>query len=118
MAAEVGLNGLGGTPVGGQLAELTHNQGFDIGPLGFLIVGVAAHVSDMRIREAHNLPGITGIGENFLVAGEAGIEHNFACRLGSSTECFSREHRTIFEGEFCFQQSRRVNNRVEKLNPK
>ena len=31
----------------------------------------------MRISETDNLPGITGIGENFLVSGEAGIENDF-----------------------------------------
>jgi hypothetical protein len=30
------------------------------------------------ISEANNLPGITGVGENFLVTGEAGIKNDFA----------------------------------------
>ena len=32
----------------------------------------------MGIRKANDLPGITGIGENFLITGEAGIENDFA----------------------------------------
>jgi hypothetical protein len=32
----------------------------------------------VRIRQTDNLPGITGVGENFLVTGEAGIENNFS----------------------------------------
>ena len=44
----------------------------------FLIIEVRAHVSDVRIRQADDLSGITGVGENFLVTGEAGIENDFA----------------------------------------
>jgi hypothetical protein len=32
----------------------------------------------VRIGETDNLPGVTGIGENFLVPGEAGIKNDFA----------------------------------------
>jgi hypothetical protein len=32
----------------------------------------------VRIRETNNLSRITGVGENFLVTGEAGIENDFA----------------------------------------
>jgi hypothetical protein len=32
----------------------------------------------VRISEADDLPRIAGIGENFLVTGEAGIENDFA----------------------------------------
>jgi hypothetical protein len=32
----------------------------------------------VRIREADDLSGIAGIGENFLVTGEAGIENDFS----------------------------------------
>jgi len=32
----------------------------------------------VRVRQADNLPGITGVGEYFLISGEAGIENDFA----------------------------------------
>jgi hypothetical protein len=32
----------------------------------------------VRISETDNLAGVAGIGENFLVTGEAGIKNNFA----------------------------------------
>jgi hypothetical protein len=32
----------------------------------------------VRIGQADNLPGVTGVGENFLITGEAGIKNNFA----------------------------------------
>jgi hypothetical protein len=43
----------------------------------FLIVKVRAHISNVRVSQADNLPGITGVGENFLVSGEAGIKNDF-----------------------------------------
>jgi hypothetical protein len=30
------------------------------------------------IGQTDNLPGITGVGENFLITGEAGVENNFS----------------------------------------
>ena len=32
----------------------------------------------MRVREANNLSSITGVGEYFLISGEAGVENDFA----------------------------------------
>jgi len=32
----------------------------------------------MRIGQADDLPGIAGVGEDFLITGEAGIENDFA----------------------------------------
>ncbi len=42
------------------------------------ILEVGANISDVRISEADNLPSITGVGENFLISGEAGVENDFA----------------------------------------
>jgi hypothetical protein len=32
----------------------------------------------VRVSQTNNLAGVTGVGENFLVSGEAGIENDFA----------------------------------------
>jgi len=32
----------------------------------------------VRVREADNLPGITGVGKYFLISGEAGVKNDFA----------------------------------------
>jgi hypothetical protein len=78
MPLEIILRGFGGTPVGSQRGELAHDQRFDEGPLGFLIVEIGADVADVRISETDDLAGIAGIAENFLITGEAGIKNNFA----------------------------------------
>jgi hypothetical protein len=58
------------------------------------------------IREADNLAGIAGIGENFLVTSEAGIENDFAaaarasaCRTAvKDSSVLERENRATSEG--------------------
>ena len=47
-------------------------------PRGLLIFRIRADISNMRISQADDLPGVAGIGENFLISGEAGIENDFA----------------------------------------
>jgi hypothetical protein len=72
-------------PIGGQRREFADDQSLDIGPLGFLVIQVGADVADVRIGEADDLPGVAGIGEDFLVAGEAGIENDFAAAPGDGS---------------------------------
>jgi len=55
----------------------------------------------MRISQTDDLPGIAGVGEHFLITGEAGIENNFAaaardraCRAAvKDAPVFQREYR-------------------------
>jgi hypothetical protein len=60
------------------LREFAHDERFDIRPRRFFIVDIRADISDVRIGQANNLPGVAGVGENFLITGEAGIENDFA----------------------------------------
>jgi hypothetical protein len=54
-----------------------------IRPGGVDLVGldvflVDAVVADVRIRQRDDLLAIAGVGEDFLVAGDGGVEHHFA----------------------------------------
>ena len=49
-----------------------------MGLFRLFILEVRADISNVRVRQADNLPGITGVGEYFLLSGEAGIENDFA----------------------------------------
>jgi len=53
----------------------------------------------VRIRQADDLAGIARIGENFLIAGEAGIENNFAASAGASTRRASVKYSSVLERE-------------------
>ena len=60
------------------MGKLAHHQRLDVRLAGFFVVQIRADVADVRVRQADDLPGIAGIGENFLVSGKAGIENDFA----------------------------------------
>jgi hypothetical protein len=64
---------------------------------GFFVIGIRAGVSDMRIGEADDLPGVTRVGENFLVTGEAGIENDFATAAGFRSGGTACENASVFE---------------------
>ena len=53
----------------------------------------------MRVREADNLAGIAGIGENFLVTGEAGIENDFAAAARDSARSAAVKYAPVFQSE-------------------
>ena len=99
VAVQIELRGFRGAPVGSDLRKLAHHQRFDVGPRGFLIVEICAHVSDVRIRQADDLPGIAGIGENFLIAGEAGIENDFAAAARDGAGRAAVKYAPVFERE-------------------
>jgi hypothetical protein len=44
----------------------------------FLVLEICANISDVRRGQADDLPRVAGVGENFLITGEAGIKNNFA----------------------------------------
>jgi hypothetical protein len=53
----------------------------------------------VRIRQADNLSGITGIGENFLVTGEAGIENNFSAAARNRARRAAVKDAPVFQRE-------------------
>jgi hypothetical protein len=54
----------------------------------------------VRIREANNLPGVTGVGENFLVTGEAGIENDFAAAARDRARRAAVKDAPVFQREY------------------
>jgi hypothetical protein len=53
----------------------------------------------MRVREANDLPRIAGIGENFLVAGETGIENDFAAAARDGAGGAAVKGAPVFQSE-------------------
>jgi hypothetical protein len=96
---EIKLRGFRGTPVGRNLRELANDERLDARPRGFLVILVGADVADMRIGQADNLPRIAGVGENFLVTGEAGIENNFAAATRDRAGGTAVKYAPVFERE-------------------
>jgi hypothetical protein len=53
----------------------------------------------VRIRQADNLSGIAGVGENFLVTGEAGIENDFAAAARDRARRAAVKYAPVFQRE-------------------
>jgi hypothetical protein len=53
----------------------------------------------VRIRQADNLSGIAGVGENFLVTGEAGIENDFAAAARDRARRAAVKDAPVFQRE-------------------
>jgi hypothetical protein len=83
------------------LRELAHHKRFNVWPRRFFIVRIRADVADMRIRQAHDLPGIAGITENFLVTGETGVENDFAAAARDRARSAAIKDASVFEREDC-----------------
>ena len=58
---------------------------------------VCANVADMGIGQAHDLPGVARIGENFLVSSKAGIKNDFAATAGSSSRRAAAKNSPVLE---------------------
>jgi len=53
----------------------------------------------VRIGQTDNLPGVAGIGENFLVTGEAGIENDFATAARDRARRAAVKEAPVFQRE-------------------
>jgi hypothetical protein len=134
MAIQIQVSSFCGTPIGRNLGKFAHNQCFDIRAWRFFIVEIGAHVSDMRVGQTDNLAGITRVGENFLISGEAGIENDFAApardRAGGAAikyaPVFQRENRGsvlnfrqwVLPSNFCSSTAHLVFASVVESEPK
>jgi hypothetical protein len=63
----------------------------------FFVVRIRADISNVGIGEADNLSSVTGVGENFLVSGEAGIENSFSAAAGFRTCGSSNKNTPVFQ---------------------
>ncbi len=69
--------------------------------LGLLIIQVRADISDVWIGEADNLSGVAGVGENFLVASEAGVKNDFTAAANLSARRAAVKYPPVLERENC-----------------
>ena len=99
MPFEVLLSRFGGTVVRSERREFADDQPFDVRLAGFFVVAIGADVSDVRVREADDLPGIARVCENFLITGETGVENDFAAATGVRTRRTAVKNSPVLERE-------------------
>jgi len=96
---QIQLRAFRGSPVRRDLRKFPHDQRFDVRAGGFFVFQVGAYISDVRIRQTDDLPGIAGVGENFLVTGEAGIENDFAAAARNRARRAAVKDAPVFQRE-------------------
>jgi hypothetical protein len=55
----------------------------------------------VRIRQTDNLAGIAWVSENFLVAGEAGVENDFPAAPRGGSGCASPKNSPVLKRKDC-----------------
>src|SRR5271154_4143779 len=98
---EVFLRHLLGAPVGADGRKLAGHQAFDVRAAGLVVGGVGSVVSDLRIGQDNNLSSIGGIGKDFLVARQGGIENHLAKTFAFGAIALTAEDAPVFEREDC-----------------
>ncbi len=82
-----------------QKRHVAHHQPGGHHPVGFEVFVVDADVADVRIGERDDLPGITRVGENFLIARHRGVEHHLTDGVTGRTDALAVEHRSVGKDE-------------------
>jgi hypothetical protein len=100
MAIQIKLSRLRGAPVGRDLRKFPHDKRFDVRPRGFLIFKIRANVSNVRISQTHCLPGVAGVGENFLITGKAGVENDFTAAARDRASSAAVKDAPVFQREY------------------
>ena len=93
-------------PIAGGRRKLANHQPLNVRAFGLVVRGTGSVVADLGIGQDHDLPGIRGIGEDFLISRESGIEDNFAASLGGRTKTPALEDVPVLQGEYCIGQFR------------
>src|SRR5690606_8647697 len=88
-----------GTPVGDHERQVADDQTGGVDLRRFLVLFVDAGVTDVRVRQGDDVPTVGGIGEDFLIAGDRGVEHHLADRHAFRTNGLPPEHRPVCESE-------------------
>lgn len=65
--------------------------------VGLDVLRVDTVVADVRIRQRDDLLAIAGVCEDFLVAGDGGVEHHFTDRGAGGTDRATNKDRAVCE---------------------
>jgi hypothetical protein len=97
VSLQICLRGFFRAPVRRQAGKFAHNKRFNIRTRRFFVVRIRANISDVRVGKADNLSGITRVGEDFLISGEARIENGFPAAAGFCTRGASYKNSPVFQ---------------------
>ncbi len=84
-------------PVRTDRRKLAHDQPFDKWARCLVVCCVGAVISNLGVGENDDLPGIGGIGGDFLVSGKGSIENNFSLAFARGAIAVAAEDAPVFE---------------------
>ncbi len=90
-----------GAPVAGQRRRLAHDEAGHARRLRLGVAGRHAVVADVRRRHRDDLAGVGRIGQHFLIAGHARVEHDLAARFAGRAGGDAAIPGAIFESQSC-----------------
>jgi hypothetical protein len=70
-------------------------------PGAFEIPFIHPVITDLRIRHGDDLPAVTGIGKDLLIAGHRRVKAHLAIDFAVGADRDARVHRTVFQSELC-----------------
>ena len=95
---QISLRGFCRTPIRGNRGKLTHHQRLDVsGERDSSSSRFVANVSNVRVSQADDLTRIAGVGEDFLVSGETGIENDFSAAARNGASRAAVKYSAVFE---------------------
>lgn len=67
---------MGRTPVAGARTDVASNCASHLGAAGFFVFWIDAGVTEFWVGEGDDLAAVAGVGQNFLIAGHAGVKYH------------------------------------------
>ena len=102
-APQVGRQRFAHAEVGFAHRQVLDDQAGGVHFRGLDVFVIDADVADVRIGQRDDLAAVARVGEDFLVAGEGGVEHHLASGLAHGTNGDAFKHRTVSEREKGFR---------------
>jgi hypothetical protein len=81
------------------LRKLANDQRFNVRTRRFFVIEICANISNVRISETDDLPGVAWVGENFLVSGEASVKNDFPAAARDRAGRTAVKYAPVFERE-------------------
>ncbi len=82
-----------------QPRQVAHHQACGMDAFRFDVLDIDAGVADVRVGQGDDLPGIRRVGEDFLIAGECGVEHHFTARDAIGADRLAAKNRAVSENQ-------------------
>jgi len=105
VADEIVVKRTVGAPVAGERRGLAHDEARDVRHLRLGVAGRDAVIANLRRGHRHDLSRVRRIGEHFLVAGHARVEHDFTARFTVGACRDAAVPGAVFECKNCVHSS-------------